>query len=115
MDVRILMDWSALQNRLGDGLSMGQVVLDEQALKDSNRYAPEDVGDLIQSGIRNTDFGSGSLKWDTEYARKLYYNPQYQFSKDKNPMAGGLWFERAKAAKLPIWIRITNDAFRQNF
>ncbi len=27
------------------------------------------------------------------YARRLYYHPEYHFSKEENPNAGGLWFE----------------------
>lgn len=27
------------------------------------------------------------------YARRLYYNPEYNFRKDKNPFAGGRWFD----------------------
>lgn len=29
----------------------------------------------------------------TPYARRLYYHPEYNFQKDKNPHAGGMWFE----------------------
>ncbi len=27
------------------------------------------------------------------YARRLYYHPEYKFKRDKNPNAGGMWFE----------------------
>ena len=30
---------------------------------------------------------------DTPYARRLYFHPEYNFQKDKNPNAGGMWFE----------------------
>lgn len=30
---------------------------------------------------------------DTPYARKMYFHPEYNFQKDKNPKAGGQWFE----------------------
>lgn len=30
---------------------------------------------------------------DTPYARRLYFHPEYNFSKDGNPHAGGEWFE----------------------
>ena len=30
---------------------------------------------------------------DTPYARRLYFHPEYNFRKDKNPNAGGMWFE----------------------
>ena len=30
---------------------------------------------------------------DTPYARRLYFHPEYNFKKDNNPNAGGMWFE----------------------
>lgn len=30
---------------------------------------------------------------DTPYSRKLYFHPEYNFSTDKNPNAGGRWFD----------------------
>lgn len=29
----------------------------------------------------------------TPYARRLYFNPDFNFRQDKNPNAGGLWFD----------------------
>ena len=84
-----------------------QAVLDQQILKDSNNYAPMDTTELVRSGIRMSMIGQGQIIWDTPYARHLYYNPQYNFSKDVNPQAQGLWFEAAKAAHLPEWVGIT--------
>lgn len=83
-----------------------QVILDEQILKDSNEYAPQDTGELIRSALRMSQIGRGKIIYDTPYARKLYYNPQYNFSKDRNPKAGGLWYERAKAAHLQDWVNV---------
>lgn len=30
---------------------------------------------------------------DTPYTRKIYFHPEYRFRKDKNPNAGGKWFD----------------------
>lgn len=30
---------------------------------------------------------------DTPYARRIYHHPEYNFRTDKNPNAGGKWFE----------------------
>lgn len=81
-----------------------QVVLDTQILKDSNQFAPQDTGELIRSSLRMSLIGQGKLIWATPYARRLYYNPQYNFSRDSNPNAQGLWFEAAKALYLGAWI-----------
>lgn len=34
-----------------------------------------------------------SIVSDTPYARRLYYHPEYNFKKDKNAEAGGMWFQ----------------------
>lgn len=49
----------------------------------------------IQTSIDRGELSKGriSIVHDTPYARRLYYNPQYKFSKVKNKLAGGLWWE----------------------
>jgi len=84
-----------------------QAVLDQQILKDSNNYAPMDTGELVRSAIRSSLIGQGQIIYDTPYSRRLYYNPQYNFSRDVNAQAQGLWFEAAKAAHLQEWVGIT--------
>lgn len=92
-----------------------QFILDEQVVKDSNFFAPLDDGYLIGSSLEHTVFGSGEVVWKTPYARRLYYNPQYDFSKDSNPNAGGLWFERAKALHVHDWTRLMQEVYDEEF
>ncbi|MCD3473309.1 minor capsid protein, partial [Streptococcus equi subsp. equi] len=56
-----------------------------------------------------------SVSWHTPYARRLYYNPQYNFSKDKNPNAQGKWFEVAKANHAEHWYELTKKAYGAEF
>lgn len=37
--------------------------------------------------------GHVDLVSSTPYARRLYYHPEYRFSKEENPNAGAAWFE----------------------
>lgn len=37
--------------------------------------------------------GKVTLVSSTPYARRLYYHPEYQFSKDENLDAGGKWYK----------------------
>lgn len=37
--------------------------------------------------------GKVSVISDTPYARRLYFHPEYNFKKNNNPNAGGMWFE----------------------
>lgn len=72
-----------------------QQFIDSEVLRHNDPYVPKDTGELIRSGIKETKIGSGLVKYKTDYARKLYY------SKDLNytgaPTRGWKWFERMKA------------------
>ncbi|NUJ19284.1 minor capsid protein [Bacillus glycinifermentans] len=105
MRSNVRVDISNIPRRIDDFNREAQFLLSSEVLKDSNYFAPEDTGALIGSSQRSSDLERGRLIWDTPYARRLYYNPQYKFSKDKNPNARGLWFEAAKSAFLSRWIR----------
>ena len=62
----------------------------------TNEKMPFDQHILIESGILNTQIGSGEIRYRTPYARRLYYHPEYNFSTEKNPEAGAYAFERMK-------------------
>ncbi|WP_282171807.1 minor capsid protein [Cytobacillus firmus] len=99
-----------IQQRVEEAVDAGQKQLDQEVLKGSNFFIPKDTGELERSGVRYSQIGKGKIVWSTPYARRLYYNPQYNFSKDVNPNAQGLWFEAAKARFLSDWVRMTQQA-----
>jgi hypothetical protein len=113
--VNIDYDQNAIDKDYQRALDRTQYALDTQILKDSNYFIPKDTGNLEQSSLRASDIGGGLIQWDTPYARRLYYNPQYDFQKDENPNARGLWFEEAKARWAPDWERIAQHTFNENF
>jgi len=58
---------------------------------------PRDTGNL-QNENTFVDFsraqkGTAGIVSSTPYARKLYYQPLYHFTKEENPNARGKWFE----------------------
>lgn len=112
MSIRVKVETDRIKPKVLKAVNHAQEMVDSQVLKDSNRYAPMDTGNLINSSLRSSQIGRGRLVWDTPYARRLYYNPQYNFSKDKNPNAGGLWFERAKSRHKRDWEEAARRAVR---
>lgn len=79
------------------GLEKGgevQKFIDSECLRLCDRKIPKDNGVLIQSGIINTQIGSGKVQWKTPYARRLYYHPEYNFN--QSPERGAYWFDRMK-------------------
>lgn len=84
-------------------------VLTEQVLIDSNFYIPKDTGQLESSSLIHSNYDKGEVVWATPYAKKLYWNPQYNFSTDINPNARGLWFEAAKKKQLKNWVILSKE------
>lgn len=82
-------------------------------LDDSNYYVPMVTGDLKRSSFTWSVFEEGHLEWRTPYARKLFYNPQYNFSRDANPHASGLWAEKAKNNNQDKYRSLTNKQFEK--
>lgn len=58
---------------------------------------PRDTGALQNEStfVDNSKSSSGtcSIVSATPYARRLYYHPEFNFSKDENPNAKGEWYE----------------------
>lgn len=106
-------DLTGILPRLTGAFQDGQKALDQQVVKDSNFYIPRDTGNLEGSGIRASIFGEGKVAWETPYAKRLYYNPQYNFSTDSNPQAQGLWFEAARSRFVSSWIKLTEEAIKR--
>lgn len=111
--IRVKVDLKRVKPKIKKATKLAQIAIDEQVLKDTNDFAPFDTGNLINSSLRSSMIGQGRLVWDTPYARRLYYNPQYNFSKDQNPKAGGLWFERAKAKHRRQWAETAQEAIER--
>lgn len=62
-----------------------------------SKTLPFDTGNLQNRSAnvqtKEKDKGVVSITHDTPYARRLYFHPEYNFKKDKNPNAGGMWYE----------------------
>ena len=85
------------------GLESGgrvQRYIDSEVLRLSEQFVPKDTGELISSGIRSTQLGSGEVKYNTPYARRWYYrnttNSGTPVHFNEAPQRGSYWFERMK-------------------
>lgn len=84
------------------GLEVGgqvQKIIDSEVVRRVDPYTPKRPGakggTLIKSATLHTALGSGEVRSVTPYARRMYYNPQYNFT--DAPKRGAYWFERMKA------------------
>ena len=87
------------------------VAVTEQVLADSTRYVPVDTGELRSSGRKQTRPGEYTVEWgggEVGYARAVYYGTG-PVRTTQNKMASRQWFEKAKAAKLSLWLKMARD------
>jgi hypothetical protein len=104
--MEIKFDWIRDPNkRFKSSYHQAQMWLDNEVLKDSDKYVPMKTGMLVRSGIRATELGSGNIVYDTPYARRMYYGVDFEFNKARHPLAQAFWFEAAKAVNNDKWIR----------
>lgn len=57
------------------------------------QVVPKETGNLEESAKTGVEGNKGYISYNTPYARRLYYNPQYNFRTDKNPNAQGRWMD----------------------
>lgn len=106
--MKIEIDINKIANKVENRVDKAQFLLNQQVIKDSNYYCPEDTGNLQDSAIIGSN--DGEVIWDSEYARRQYYEDNNK-SKDRNPNASMKWFEVAKAKLKDTWIRLANDKY----
>lgn len=62
---------------------------------EEDQVVPMEVGTLANASIDSTEKAKGKFKlvYNTPYARRLYWHPEYNFRTDKNSNARGEWLE----------------------
>jgi len=110
MNVEATFDELKVLNRLGGNIGYAQRVLDNEVLKDCAEYVPMRNGNLMLSGKRGTNVGSGVICYNTPYARRVYYLPENAVQKVVHPKATPQWFEKAKAVHKEKWLELVRKA-----
>ena len=82
----------------------------EQALSDCSIYVPYRNGYLRSSGAATMDKSTGTITWQTPYARRRYYGEPPL--KGRNPNASLRWAEVAKQNHIQDWIRAAEEGMR---
>jgi len=75
------------------------------------QVVPKEVGTLEESVVTGVENGVGFISYNTPYARRLYYNPQYNFRQDKNPNAQGRWLDPFVHGDKKDWLTKTYGKF----
>lgn len=59
----------------------------------TSAVVPKEHSTLEDSGFVEINDMVASIIFDTPYARRLYWHPEYNFRRDKNANAGGKWMQ----------------------
>ena len=97
MAVRITFDKAKL-NKLAQASAQALMMTAETIRSDiiASQVVPKDVGTLERSAYiarEGLPEGKTGVGFNTPYARRLYWHPEYNFRKDKNPNAQGKWMQ----------------------
>lgn len=80
----------------------------------TSAVVPKDTGELERSGFVDTSQLQNAIVaiiFDTPYARRLYWHPEYNFRKDKNMNAQGKWMESYLTGEKKEFIKETYIKF----
>ena len=77
----------------------------------TSAVVPKDTGILEESGFTVIKDAVGQIIFDTPYARRLYWHPEYNFRHDKNVNAQGKWMETYIDGPKKQWIINTYNKF----
>lgn len=75
------------------------------------QVVPKDIGSLEESVATGAENSEGYISYNTPYARRLYYHPEYNFRQDKNPNAQGRWLDPFIHGEKKKWL---TDTFGEN-
>lgn len=103
-------------NRLIEAHSKALEMTTEAVLSDIKTSAviPKDTGELERSGF--VDLSEiknyvARIVFDTPYARRLYWHPEYNFRQDKNANAQGKWMEAYLTGEKQQFVKDTYSKF----
>lgn len=80
----------------------------------TSAVVPKDTSTLEDSGfvdLSDIENAIARIIYDTPYARRLYWHPEYNFRHDKNPNAQGKWMDSYLIGEKKQWIIDTYSKF----
>lgn len=112
VNVKVTLNQAALKNL--EQIQQQAIEMTADAVKSdivTSAVVPKDIGELERSGHVVPEKGKAKLVYDTPYARRLYWHPEYDFRTDKNPNARGKWMEPYYAGEKKKFVQQTFGQF----
>lgn len=93
MSVKVTLNRANVLRRIKNGTDLSRAVTTESLKKYSDPFTPHDKGPLIETA--QVDTKEGEITYIQPYAKRLWNGVDFNFSKDKNPLATFKWCEKA--------------------
>jgi len=77
----------------------------------TSAVVPKQSGELERSSFIEIEKDVSHIIFDTPYARRLYWHPEYDFRQDKNANAQGKWMEAYYSGDKQKWVQDTYKQF----
>ncbi len=98
-DNKVTLSWSnQFASKWNGNFDKAQAFVDSEVLRYDDPLMPKQTGNMINSGKRGTDIGSGLVRYTAPYSHHQYYNTAESRPYDSH--RGAHWFERMKTAHL---------------
>ena len=110
MPVRIYVDKSATEARITGAWNQGLADLSEEILADCNEFCKERSHALIDSSLIHSKPKIGKLVWQTEYAKRQYWEIQTSLK----PGRFWKWCEYAKNKCKTRWAKKGQERLREH-
>jgi len=108
-----MVGFDLIEKKITKATEYAIAMLTSDIMKDSNVFIPLIQGHLRDSAITHTAGVSGLIIWGAEYAARLYYGVDFNFTLTENPLASPLWFEVAKNYFGDTWNEKFNGYFNE--
>ena len=112
MKVKVTVNQAVLKNL--DKLQQQALEMTGEAVRTdivTDAVVPKQTGELERSGHVESAPRKVKVVFDTPYARRLYWHPEYNFRTDKNPNARGKWMEPYLSGDKAKFVRQTFAKF----
>lgn len=109
---KVILNTKALKNI--EKIQQQALELTAEAVKTdivTSAVVPKQTGELERSGFVHVQEGKARIIFDTPYARRLYWHPEYKFRVDKNANAQGKWMETYHVGDKKVWVNKTFATF----
>ena len=107
--VKVTTDRAQIKRKIQAATDAMLPKLSEVILADCNEFVREDQGTLKQSSYSASEPKTGTLVWNTPYAKRVFYTGSP--SKDVNPNASLEWCEKARAKYKGDWEKTAQKKF----